>query len=233
MSRNQSFGTFFFYENDIMNNPQNLAKKIFGLRNISKIEKFNITFHKKYKIVVFIPQKFTEKISSAMSKAGAGVIGKYSECSFRLKGIGTFKSGKGTKPYAGKKGVPEKTEEIRLEMICSPEKLNSAISAMLEFHPYEEPAYDIYEILSGVRTKNVYGVRIELKNPISFQKVLSSVNNKIEQSVIPGNMKKVKIKKAIIDFSGNDSLLEQVNDPSGKTLYITKIFNRQINIRLI
>jgi hypothetical protein len=216
-----------------MNNALNFAKKVFGIRNISKIEKFNVTFQKKYKIVVFVPQSFTEKISSAMSKAGAGIIGKYSECSFRLSGTGTFKSGKSSKPFIGKKGVLEKVEETRLEMICKHENLNRAVSAMLKVHPYEEPAYDIYEILSGVKNKNTFAVKIELKNPVSFQKVLSTVNNKIEQSAVPGNLIKVRVNKAIVDFSGNDSILEHFNDGSGKTLYITKIFNRSINIRLV
>lgn len=216
-----------------MNNALNFAKKIFGINNISKIEKFNILLQKKYKIVVFVPGSFTEKISSAMSKAGAGVIGKYSVCSFRLKGIGTFKSSKSSNPYVGKRGVLERVEETRLEMVCSHENLNRAVNAMLKVHPYDEPAYDIYEILSGEKTKNEYAVKIELKKPVLFQKVLSEVNKKIDKTVIPENLKRVKVRKAIVDFSGNDSVLEQLNSRKGKTLYITKNFNRSINIRLI
>ena len=216
-----------------MNNALNFAKKIFGIRNISKIEKFNIKFQKKYKIVVFVPQSFTEKISKEMSKAGAGVIGKYSECSFRLRGTGTFKSSKSSKPFLGKRGVMERVEETRLEMVCGHENLNKAVSAMLKAHPYEEPAYDIYEILSGEKTNTVYAVKIVLKNPVTLQKILSAVNNKIEQSVLPGELKNTKVKKAIVDFSGSDWFPERFKDGRGKTLYITKIFNRSINIRLL
>ena len=216
-----------------MNNALNFAKKIFGIKNISGIEKFNITFQKKYKIVVFVPEPFIEKISGAMSKAGAGVIGKYTECSFRLQGTGTFKSPKSSKPFTGKKGVFERVEETRLEMICPHESLNAAVNALLRVHPYEEPAYDIYEILSGTKNKNVYAVKVELINPVSFHKVLKTVNNKIKESFIPKSFKNVKIKNAIIDFSGKDSFLKQLGNGNGNTLYITKIFNRQINIRLI
>jgi hypothetical protein len=216
-----------------MNSAHNFAKKIFGTNNISKVEKFNITFQKKYKIVVFVPESFTERVSKAMSKAGAGVIGKYSECSFRLKGIGTFKSGKGSNPFVGKRGVLERVEEIRLEMVCSHEKLNRTVSALLKVHPYEEPAYDIYEIFSGEKTKNAYAVKVELKKPVSFQKILSGVNKKIDITVIPENLKRVKVRKAVVDFSGNYSALEHLNGGIDKTIYITKIFNRPINIRLV
>jgi hypothetical protein len=216
-----------------MDNVLNFANKIFGKSNISKIEKFNISFHKKYKIVVFVPESFTEKISSLMSEAGAGVIGKYSECSFRLSGTGTFKSSGGSKPYTGKRGVLERVEEIRLEMVCSHENLNNAVNSMLKVHPYEEPAYDIYEILSGTKTNNSYAVKIELKNPVSLLKVLSAVNNKIEKSTIPVSLGRIKVKKAIVDFSGNNSHLGQFADINGETLYITKNFNRSINIRLL
>lgn len=216
-----------------MNNALKFTKKIFGARNISKIENFNIIFQKKYKIVVFIPQDFTEKISKVMSKAGAGVIGKYSECSFRLRGTGTFKSSKSSKPYVGKRGVLERIEETRLEMICSRENLNKAVSAMLKAHPYEVPAYDIYEILSGEKINTVYAVKVELKNPVALKKILRTVNNKIEQSVLPGELKNTKVKKAVVDFSGSDSFPEWFKDGHGKTLYITKIFDRSINIRLI
>jgi len=216
-----------------MNNVLNFTKKIFGVRNISKIEKFSIVFQKKYKIVVFTPQDFTEKISRAMSKAGAGIIGKYSECSFRLRGTGTFKSSKSSKPFVGKRGVLERVEETRLEMVCSHGNLNNAVNALVKTHPYEEPAYDIYEILSGEKNNNVYAVKVELKNPVALQKILSAVNSKIEQSVLPGKLKNTKVKKAVVDFSGNDSFPERFKDGQGKTLYITKIFNRSINIRLL
>jgi len=42
------------------------------------------------KLIVFVPDKDLAKVSDAMFEAGAGVIGQYSQCSFRLKGTGTF-----------------------------------------------------------------------------------------------------------------------------------------------
>ncbi len=216
-----------------MESVQNFTKKIFVTENIAAIEFFNIKYIKNYKIVVFTPPTHSEKIANAMASSGAGVIGKYSECSFRLHGIGTFMGGKGTKPYLGKKGKLETVNEIRLEMICSPRILNKVITEMLKVHPYDEPAYDIYRVLSGIKNKNVYAAKLELKNPLSISAVLKKINSKIDSSLIPDNWQKMKIKNAVIDFSGENFLAEISGNKKSNTLYIAKNFKRLINIRLI
>lgn len=104
-------------------------------------------FKKKYKIVTFVPPSASDRITFAMAKEGAGKIGGYTVCSFRMKGTGTFKGGKTTKPAVGRKGKFEKTQEVRLEMICNKKNLKNAVNKMLSVHPYEEPAYEIYEVL--------------------------------------------------------------------------------------
>ena len=42
------------------------------------------------KLVVFVPDKDLVTVSDAVFAAGAGVIGKYEQCSYRLAGKGTF-----------------------------------------------------------------------------------------------------------------------------------------------
>ncbi|NLM44738.1 MAG: Nif3-like dinuclear metal center hexameric protein [Clostridiales bacterium] len=101
---------------------------------------------KLFKIVVYIPEGFEDKILEEMSKVGAGFIGNYSNCSFRVKGTGTFQPMEGTNPYIGQINRLEKVNEYRLETIVSESKLNQVIKAMLNAHPYEEVAYDIYEL---------------------------------------------------------------------------------------
>src|SRR5205085_5011578 len=57
-----------------------------------------------YKVVVFVPDSDLGKVSDAMFAAGAGHIGQYSECSFRLAGTGTFFGSEATNPTVGQKG---------------------------------------------------------------------------------------------------------------------------------
>ncbi len=120
------------------------ALKLFGKKNISQITEIGNKFTEKYKVVVFVPYDFTDKLTFELSSAGAGVIGNYSVCSFRAKGIGTFMGSESTNPVVGVKEKFEMVDEIRLEMICDKEKINKVIDKIYEIHPYEEPAYEVY-----------------------------------------------------------------------------------------
>ena len=100
------------------------------------------------KIVVFVPRGYEDKVLSAMAAAGAGWIGKYSHCSFQAPGTGTFLPQEGAKPFLGEIGQLKRLEEVRLETIMPAELRKGVVQAMLESHPYEEVAYDIYPCLT-------------------------------------------------------------------------------------
>lgn len=98
------------------------------------------------KLVVFVPTSHEEKVRGALDKAGAGAIGKYSGCTFRSQGTGTFRCGPGTKPFQGKPGTFEEAEEYRLETVFGEFSEHAVLRAMLDAHPYEEVAYDVYPV---------------------------------------------------------------------------------------
>ncbi len=100
------------------------------------------------KIATFVPAKNVDAVAKAMSKAGAGRIGDYEQCSYRIEGHGTFFGTEGTNPAAGKRGRLERVDEVRLEMVCPTNRVPKVIAAMTDAHPYEEVAYDIYPIES-------------------------------------------------------------------------------------
>lgn len=120
-----------------------LAKKI-GLKEIKNV---NPTVENYYKINVFVPKENVELVSKSMTEAGAGIIGNYSGCSFRNEGIGTFFPNQDSNPYMGEKLKLGLVSEIKLEMICPKHNLRSVIDQMVKAHPYETPAYDIFENL--------------------------------------------------------------------------------------
>lgn len=101
---------------------------------------------KQFKLVVFVPDSDLAKVSDALFAAGAGRIGQYEQCSFRLKGIGTFFGGNATNPVVGQKGRREYVEELRLEVVVPEAKLAAAVKAMRAAHSYEEPAFDAYPL---------------------------------------------------------------------------------------
>jgi len=101
---------------------------------------------KLYKIVVFVPEGYEDSVREAMGTAGGGWIGKYSHCTFQTSGTGTFKPLPGSSPFIGSTGVLEKVSEYRLETIVSEGLKGKVLKAMFEAHPYEEVAFDIYQL---------------------------------------------------------------------------------------
>lgn len=110
---------------------------------------------KLFKLTVFVPASHAEAMVKALDKAGAGAIGKYSGCTYRVRGVGTFRCGEGTKPFQGKPGSWEEADEFRIETIFGELLRDKILAALLAAHPYEEPAYDIYPVLG---TGKIFGL---------------------------------------------------------------------------
>jgi len=129
------------------------------------------------KLVTFVPKTHLTKVQESLFNAGAGNIGNYDSCSFVLEGMGSFKGNENTNPFIGEKGKLSLENESRLELIFESIHESKIISALLQNHPYEEVAYDIYQL------ENTYqnigsGMVGELKNPvpeIEFLEHLKSV----------------------------------------------------------
>jgi dinuclear metal center YbgI/SA1388 family protein len=101
------------------------------------------------KLVTFVPASHVEVVSQAVFSAGAGRIGDYSSCSFRMAGSGTFLGGEGTHPAVGQAGRLEEVEELRLETIVPAGRLEGVVHALRAAHPYEEPAFDLVPLASA------------------------------------------------------------------------------------
>lgn len=97
-----------------------------------------------YKLVVYVPIENADTVREAIGSTGAGTIGNYSHCSFSSRGVGRFKPLDGANPHIGGVGKYESVEEERIEVTVSEGLLQTTIDAMIEAHPYEEVAYDVY-----------------------------------------------------------------------------------------
>nr|MBA2529430.1 Nif3-like dinuclear metal center hexameric protein [Euzebyales bacterium] len=69
------------------------------------------------KLSVFVPPAETAAVLAAMAAAGAGEIGQYRECSFRVRGTGTFRPMAGAAPAVGERGRRNEVVEDRLEIV--------------------------------------------------------------------------------------------------------------------
>lgn len=103
---------------------------------------------KQAKLVTFAPLGAIESVADALFDAGAGQIGDYTRCSFRAAGTGTFQGGASTNPAVGQAGKFERVNEIKLETIVPLAKLDDVIRALKKSHPYEEPAFDLQQLVA-------------------------------------------------------------------------------------
>ncbi len=128
--------------------------------------------------MVFVPVGFTEKVAEAIHNNGGGIIGEYTNCSFRLIGKGTFRGSDKSNPTIGEKSKLEFVDEVRLEILVNNFDLPNVIAAMKNAHPYEEVAYDVYPL----KNENVnYGMGAfgELSEELSTKDFLNYVSKKL------------------------------------------------------
>jgi hypothetical protein len=98
------------------------------------------------KLIVFVPPEALDRVRDALFAAGAGRIGNYERCSWYTEGTGTFLGGAGTNPALGERGREERVTELRLETVFPAARQAEVIAALRWAHPYEEPAFDVYEL---------------------------------------------------------------------------------------
>ena len=100
------------------------------------------------KLCYYVPETHLETTKKALFQAGAGRIGDYADCCWQVEGVGQFRPLAGSSPYLGREGELETVTEYRVEMLCSPATLDAALAALRAAHPYEEPAWDVAEVLA-------------------------------------------------------------------------------------
>ncbi|MBN8596397.1 MAG: Nif3-like dinuclear metal center hexameric protein [Planctomycetes bacterium] len=136
------------------------------------------------KIVTFVPRSDVDKVRSALATAGAGRIGDYSICSFALEGTGTFLGGPTSTPAVGVAGHLESVQEVRLEMVCSKAALALALQTLEQFHPYEEPALDVYELLPKPSRRVGAGRRLTLDRPATISELSARLKKQIGRETV-------------------------------------------------
>jgi dinuclear metal center YbgI/SA1388 family protein len=102
--------------------------------------------HRLLKLVTFIPESHLEKVRLSLFEAGAGVIGNYDQCCFTVEGKGSFRAGENAKPFVGEAGKIHFENEIRFETVLFSYLKANVIKALINAHPYEEVAFDLYPL---------------------------------------------------------------------------------------
>jgi len=175
------------------------------------------------KIVTFVPASHLENVRENLFNSGAGNVGNYDKCSFVLEGVGSFRGNENSNPFIGEKNKLSLEKEIRLELIFEAIHETQIITALKQNHPYEEVAFDIYQL------ENTYqnigsGMIGELEVPISenefFENLKAVFNIKLikHTRLLNKSIKKV----SLCGGSGSFLLKNAINSKSD--IYISSDF---------
>ncbi|HJD91261.1 Nif3-like dinuclear metal center hexameric protein [Bacteroides coprosuis] len=129
-----------------------------------------------YKLVTFVPLAQAEEVRQTLFQAGCGHIGEYDSCSYNIQGEGTFRALDGAQPFCGEVGTLHTEPEVRIETIFPSFKKSAVVRALVQAHPYEEPAFDIYPLANSWSQVGA-GVIASLPEPIDEKEFLLKVKN--------------------------------------------------------
>jgi len=103
---------------------------------------------KHVKLEVFIPETYVDKLRERLYEVGAGRIGTYDHCLSITTVKGYWRPLTGADPSAGEIGKVSEGEERKIEVNCPEEKVEEALEAIREIHPYDRPLINIVALLN-------------------------------------------------------------------------------------
>jgi dinuclear metal center YbgI/SA1388 family protein len=157
-----------------------------------------------YKLVTFVPSEHVDAVSSAVFAAGAGRIGRYSSCSFRTPGTGTFFGEAGAQPVVGEAGRLEEAPEVRLETVVPAVRSAAVVEALRRAHPYEEPAFDLVRLAPAAPPRG-FG-RVGEVPPSTARSLVDRVKRQLGVShvLVAGDLDAQVSRAAVCAGSGGD-----------------------------
>lgn len=171
------------------------------------------TNSKLFQIAVYVPVTDMVKVADTVFSEGAGIIGNYADCMNDYEVSGQFMPLAGSDPVLGSTGKLEKVVERKLEFFVDSHKLAKVIKAMKVAHPYETPAYAVYQ---QDKTNENYGLGMlgELQQEMSLEDFAEFVKKQLKAPFVrlwPADKQKtMQIKKAAVCGGSGSSLISKV-----------------------
>ena len=158
---------------------QTMAKKI-GLHHTKVFipQKGNLL-----KLNTYVPHQHSEKVLAALHHAGAGKIGDYDQCSFTSHGTGRFRGNQQSHPAIGIPQEKSNVSETQIQIVFHKQYHRQIINALIESHPYEEVAYEVYN-LENPSHETGLGIIGSFKEPISENDFLQLLKTKFQSPMI-------------------------------------------------
>ncbi|MEP2025744.1 MAG: Nif3-like dinuclear metal center hexameric protein [Reichenbachiella sp.] len=175
------------------------------------------------KLVTFVPTQDAQSVLDSLYQSGLGHVGNYDQCSFQIKGTGSFRPNEQARPVIGKTNERELVDEIRIEGIFPSHLKNKVVAALKKAHPYEEVAY----YLTALENENQEvgsGMVGELESPMPILEFMQLLKDRFNLKVIRHtSFHKNEIKRiAVCGGSGSFLLGDAIR--SGADIFITADF---------
>lgn len=200
--------------------PQGIADTLAERLNLQNVTSFGTgTECEVIKLTVYVPKESLPLLIDHLSGAGAGRIGEYERCAYWTEGTGTFMPLDGANPAIGESNRIEEVAEARLEMVLRPENLSAVRKALLENHPYEEPAYDFTRTIGTIEAP--LGRIGELKNPMSPEDIASHIDKSLETRCQVWTSNNQKPIRRIAVCGGAGSFIWQEALDAGANAFVT------------
>jgi dinuclear metal center YbgI/SA1388 family protein len=176
--------------------------------------------HTLMQLAFFVPVENTDEVLAAIHQAGAGQIGEYSDCSFRVQGTGRFTPSDEADPTIGEKGKTEQVQENRVEVIFPAFKQQRIMQALLKAHPYEEVAHFLTILENGNQEVGI-GMIGDLPAPLSEQDFLKYLKQHMQLPGVRYTPVGDKIIKRVAVCGGSGSFLIKDALRQGADAYVT------------
>jgi len=162
-----------------------------------------------YKLVVFVPVAYSQKILDILFQADAGRFGNYSCCSFITEGTGTFMPEAGATPFSGRIDEISKENETKIEALVLKNNLSETIRLLKDNHPYETMAYDVYPVVTEMGTQGLGRVGV-LEEEVSFDELAVGIRKKMALAhVKTAGDPNLKVKKVAVCSGSGSSLMNE------------------------
>ncbi|MHA7832338.1 MAG: Nif3-like dinuclear metal center hexameric protein [Flagellimonas sp.] len=175
------------------------------------------------KLITYAPTADAESIKLALFQAGAGEIGKYSNCSYSLEGIGSFKAGDNANPTVGTIGEVHFEKEAQINVIYSFEKEKAILSALFDAHPYEEVAYEILTLENPNQDLGM-GMIGNLDVEMDEKEFLLLVKQRMNASVVRHSQLLDKKVKRVAVLGGSGAFAIDAAKSAGADIYVSADF---------
>ena len=127
-------------------------------------------------LATYVPYADASAVLDALAAAGAGEVGDYGRCAWRVDGQGTFTPRPGAHPTIGAIGEPAEVGETKLEMVLPRSRRRQVLEALRAAHPYEMPAFQLVELAPEDGPKGLGRVGW-LPEPVRFDRFVAQVRD--------------------------------------------------------